>query len=506
VSTYLVYVRQSYHRSGDADVSPEQQEAAARAIIPDGSAVEVIRDIGGHRSGRTDRRPGFQALMRRIAEPDVAGLAVYDLSRIGRSGRLVLNLHHELERRNLELLVANMPHGFRGATGRYTLGTLALAAQLQADLDSERMAGLTRTKHDNGGHNGLDPFGYRTMRDEQGRVAQPHRLALVPDEAELIREIFDRYGAGQAASRGALAAALNAEGKRRRGKPWNEQSVRDVLRRAPFYLGSAVYHGGADVRPGAHDPIITPEQRDAAYRAARQRHRPGRPDVQKRVYPLQGVAYCVCGLRMRAETQTRAGRSSEWRYYRCPGRRDGSCSSSNARAAAVEQAVIEHLAAHRAPPELVELERAELRRLRHLPAEGLSAQRERIEAAMRRVGERYTWGDIERPEYRAEMDRLKAQLAELPSPVDANVIAFDKAAATLLPFADVILGTTPEHQRAIIRHIVERVVIEAGEVRDIEPRLEARPFFAAMRSGMAVAPPEGFEPPTPALGRRRSIH
>ena len=35
---------------------------------------------------------------------------------------------------------------------------------------------------------------------------------------------------------------------------------------------------------------------------------------------------------------------------------------------------------------------------------------------------------------------------------------------------------------------------------------EAAPFFGGMRGGMAVAPPEGFEPPTPALGRRRSIH
>ena len=144
--------------------------------------------------------------------------------------------------------------------------------------------------------------------------------------------------------------------------------------------------------------------------------------------------------------------------------------------------------------------------MRHLPAEGLTGQRARIEAAMRRTGERYTWGDIEEGAYRAEMATLKVQLAELPSPVDSNVIAFDLAATTLLPLGTLIQRTAPEHQAALIRHIVERVVIEAGEVRDIEPRLEARPFFAGMRDRMAMAPPEGFEPPTPALGRRRSIH
>ncbi len=67
----------------------------------------------------------------------------------------------------------------------------------------------------------------------------------------------------------------------------------------------------------------------------------------------------------------------------------------------------------------------------------------------------------------------------------------DLAAARLLPLGDVLKQSLPEHQVALIRHIVERVVIEAGEVRDIEPRMEARPFFAAMRDGMAMAPPEG---------------
>ena len=74
-----------------------------------------------------------------------------------------------------------------------------------------------------------------------------------------------------------------------------------------------------------------------------------------------------------------------------------------------------------------------------------------------------------------------------------------------VPKADVIQKTAPERQAALIRHIIEKVVIEDGQDRDIEPRMEARPFYAAMRSGMALAPPEGIEPPTQALGRPRSI-
>ena len=75
---------------------------------------------------------------------------------------------------------------------------------------------------------------------------------------------------------------------------------------------------------------------------------------------------------------------------------------------------------------------------------------------MKRTGERYAWGDIDEATYRAEITTLKDQLAALPSPVDSNVVAFDRAAMTLLPLGTVVREAPPENQGAIIRHIVER--------------------------------------------------
>jgi len=78
-------------------------------------------------------------------------------------------------------------------------------------------------------------------------------------------------------------------------------------------------------------------------------------------------------------------------------------------------------------------------------------------------------------------------LAELPPPEESNLVAFDRAAGVLLPMAEVIRGTSPGHQRAIVRHVVEHVEVRGGKVISIEPRPEARPFFAVV----AVAPPDG---------------
>ena len=85
-------------------------------------------------------------------------------------------------------------------------------------------------------------------------------------------------------------------------------------------------------------------------------------------------------------------------------------------------------------------------------------------------------------------DKLETRLAELPLSADSNVIAFDRAAATMLPFTETIHGTAPEHQQAIVRHIVERVVIGDREVVSIGVRPEARPFCDNYPAAVVMAP------------------
>ncbi len=110
MSTNLVYVRRSYKMATAADVSDEMQEAVAWGLIPTGATVEVIRDSGGHNSGATDDRDGYQQLISRVAGGGIAGIAVYDLSRLARNGRLMANLLHELDRQQIVILAGNLPN------------------------------------------------------------------------------------------------------------------------------------------------------------------------------------------------------------------------------------------------------------------------------------------------------------------------------------------------------------------------------------------------------------
>ena len=177
VAHFAVYVRRSYKRADAADVSDETQIAAAKSLIPAGATCEVITDSGGHRSGYSDDRAGYQRLITKIRDGSVQGVAVYDTRRLARNTRLMLGLRDELERHRVTLLIATMPQTtFDTAIGRYVFLQLCGAAQLQRDLDSERMTAMMQVPVPDGRHRGSDPFGYRSARDERGVLRRPRQL------------------------------------------------------------------------------------------------------------------------------------------------------------------------------------------------------------------------------------------------------------------------------------------------------------------------------------------
>ena len=82
---YLVYVRRSDKRAGDAEVSDAVQVQVARDRVPAGARIEVLADSGGHSSGADPGLPGWQAMLARIEAGGVVGVAAYDGSRLCRS-------------------------------------------------------------------------------------------------------------------------------------------------------------------------------------------------------------------------------------------------------------------------------------------------------------------------------------------------------------------------------------------------------------------------------------
>src|SRR5450759_4167238 len=472
MAQFVIYVRRSYKEVTAADVSDEMQEAACRALLPAGASVRVISDSGGHRSGFTAARDGYQALLAAVASGAASGIAVYDLSLLSRNTRLMLDLKQELERHQVPLLVANLPgSNFDGATGRYMFGQFCMANQFQRDLDSERMTRIQHHLFEDGRHRGHDPLGYRGRRGADGKLVHPRELLVVPEEAEVVRRVWQEL---ETLSLVAVADLLNREGVPHRG-PWSRESVKDILRRGRMYLGYVVEKRGLDERPGRHEPILTEAQYRRTMAAIAARTRVGNKPAPFRSYALRGLVYCACGTRMRGEAHLQRG--TEIRYYRCP---KLGCPARRCPADLVEEKIMSTIATAALPDPLIEKARTELRGRIETPGVAAAGrQRARLVTRLEQLKKQHGWGDISDKEYQAEREATQAKLAQLPD--GDRIRTFDAYRAKLLALPAAIAVASPARREELCRIVVEQVVVNDRIVEEIVWTPPARPFFEKQR-------------------------
>lgn len=485
MARWVVYVRRSAKRATSADVSDETQEAASRAVIPNGATVEVIRDSGGHQSGATADRDGYQELLARLRAGSVAGIAVYDLSRLHRNIRNMLDLSAELERRRVPLLVATMPAAsFDGANGRFLFGQLALAAQWQRDMDSDRATRLHRAIFESGGHRGLDPFGYRTALAPDGHPARPRTLVIVPEEAEVVRRIW-----GEVATRStrAIADGLNRDGiSHRSARPWTRDAVKDIIRRGRLYLGLVTEgrDATAETRQGRHPAIISQATyRDGMAGAGMRVRGRVRRSARHRVYLLAGVLTCE-GCHRRMHGQASLSRGQEWRYYRCR-----HCEAGAVVAEQVEAELKEALRSAVLPSHVIDRSRERLRERLAVPSDS-GRVRAGLEARRQRNAQLFEWGHRTEAEYRAVAADIERDLALLPS--GDRLALFDRNRALMVSMAASVDRATPDELRELVGMLVAAAEVRAGTLA-IDWTGPARPFFGAV----GMEPPGGHEPPLP---------
>jgi Recombinase zinc beta ribbon domain/Recombinase len=300
------------------------------------------------------------------------------------------------------------------ASGRKRFYDLAVAAEYESDLRSERL----RLKHaelaaEGKWEGGMRNFGYdlEPYPDlASGRVK--YRLVPNPTEAQALEAAAKEVIAGR--SHTAIAIAWNKQGvTTTQGKPFTPQKVRDLLL-SPKTAGLRYVEG----KPVTADwlGIITPDQhqelRAILGPTSRERRGTGLPTA--RTYLLGGLVRCGrCGHRLTAKR-----RNGKRRYW-CDTRKGG-CGGLLRVAEPLERHVVWHLlsrlperllgAAKRAPEEWATLGR-------------LMTQRQTQEDRLEGLADYLADGTLDRGEYLRQKKRLQARLATwMPrSPVSALV-------------------------------------------------------------------------------------
>lgn len=306
LTTGCIYARYSSHAQRDESI--EQQIAENKAYAK-ANNIQIVAIYADHAiSGRSDKRPEFQKMMRAAEKRQFQVVIAYKSNRISRNMLHALAYEDKLARYGIRLAYAKEEFGDTAA-GRFALRTMMNVNQFY----SENMAeDITRGLMDNAQQckvNGSLPLGYKRGEDD--------RYAIDESSAAVVREIFERVGNGETCAE--IAKDLNARGiTTSTGSKWNKNSFRSMLKNER-YIGTYIY--SSTKIPNGIPPIIGKELFQKVQdiqkikRDVRGRHQPNGD------YLLTGKLYCGhCQSHMVGISGTSKQGTIHY-YYACQRRR-----------------------------------------------------------------------------------------------------------------------------------------------------------------------------------------
>jgi site-specific DNA recombinase len=227
--------------------------------------AQIYADDGLSGTIPLHERPEGRRLLEDAKEGKFFTLLVYRLDRLGRSLLVTVDAHDRLQACGVALMSATEPIDTSNPSGSLIFQMLASFAEYERETIRERTrAGLHRA-YRGGKHFGAAPYGYRT--DESGF------LQVVPEEAEIVREIIENVAEGSTLY--AEAKRLNdlglvtpgwRYGKKHPGaKLWSVMTVSNIVRQSAY---SGVHrvktNGGKDVIEQPVPAVLEPDLQERA--------------------------------------------------------------------------------------------------------------------------------------------------------------------------------------------------------------------------------------------------
>lgn len=378
--------------------------------------------------------------------------------------------------------------------GQFIVTMMGAVAQMQREswMESSRIGMEKRTR--TGRWNGGTVLGYELIPDESDPRGG-NKLAIVPEEANLVREIFSLYSGGFGYK--AIVNRLNGRGKTgKNGKPFSIETLRDILAN-PLYIGKVRF--GGIVADGVHQPILEMETWDRVQGIFKERSKLPRRTIS-REYLLSGLIKCPeCGKGM-VPCHTKAKRADgSYRinhYYACGNYMNKGravCRSNSVRADEAEREVLNRLWAFLCAPDWTEKipERIAERRVEeYRPQQEDRAKTEKrlkeITKEQKEIFMRYEMGTLDQQAFANEMRRLKTEKEECQVKLsfanedngqsDCNELC-GEVEVVLKSFRQVLEQASPEEKRRLIRTLVASIKVDKNRrVRDVEIRLHQKQF------------------------------
>lgn len=525
-----IYARVSSEQQAEANTIDSQIDVLRERIAQDGfSLTDAMTFLDEGYSGASLMRPGLERLRDVAAMQGIDRLYVNDPDRLARKYAYQVLIIDELQRAGVEVILLNRQIGVSPEDD------LLLQVQgMIAEYERAKILERSRRGKRHAAHSGDvsvlagAPYGYRYISKRNG--GGQARYEIMPDEARVVRQIFEWIG-HERATIGEVCRRLQDAGEQTRtGKGrWNRASIHGMLKN-PAYKGQAAY-GKSQVdsfnptrRPRRNGPTIPkhpvrivhrPEKEwiyipvpalvsENLFEAVQHQLSENRLRARQRRdgagYLLQGLVICAqCGYAYYGKTidvKSAKGTHYHYAYYRCTGsdayRFGGEqvCDNQEVRTDTLDRAVWEEV--KQVLTDTTRLEQEYRRRL-EAPArsnDDLSAietQLATVRRSVARLIDIYSEGFIEKAEFEPRIQRLRQRITDLECKAEQLTDTMNQQAQLRLvitrleEFADRVrdgLATADWHiQRNLIRTLVQRIEIGKDDV-NVVFRIPPEPFEA----------------------------
>jgi site-specific DNA recombinase len=348
-----IYTRVSTEHGLDQEFNSldAQYEAASAYIKSQAHAgwtqIRARYDDGGYSGGSTDR-PDLQRLLDNIRARKIDVIVVYKVDRLTRSLADFAKLVELFDAHGVSFVSVTQQFNTTTSMGRLTLNVLLSFAQFEREVTSERIRDkIAASKRKGLWVGGNLPLGYEI---------NDGKIAIVEEEAELVRSIFRRYlelGSVNELLRDLrdrdirTKSRLLSTGATRGGVPFGRGTLYYLLSNR-FYIGEVKFKN--EILPGEQPPIMD----RTLFEAVRQRslsqwsHRT--VVRNKSDHLLSGLLFDDAGHRMIPTHATKAG--IRYRYYASTTVLHGEAKTASAGsvtrvpAADIEDTIITSLGAH----------------------------------------------------------------------------------------------------------------------------------------------------------------
>lgn len=174
-------------------------------------------------SGTKVERPEFQRMLTDTRAGKIDIIITKSITRFARNTVTLLKTVRELKELGIEVIFEKEEMSSFSADGDLMMTLIAMFAEEEAQSASENKRWQIQKYFEAGRPTYFRMYGYKWV-DE--------RLEVIPEEAEIVRRIFDMYLSGM--GREAIARKLNTEGITMRGSRWHSVTIYNFLRNEKY--------------------------------------------------------------------------------------------------------------------------------------------------------------------------------------------------------------------------------------------------------------------------------